>query len=200
MTDDRTIAVYDAQVDQYADFVQRLSVEPALLRFIERLNSGDLVLDLGCGPAHSSATLREHGLRVDPVDASAQMVRLANDTFDIAARQAQFSDIDATHLYHGVWANFSLLHARSEDFPGILAALHTALKPSGLLHLGMKLGSGSTRDKLDRYYSYYSEGELREHLRRAGFETLAVVLGEGAGLAGDVEPWIVLQGRATSAA
>lgn len=194
--DDKTIAVYDAQVDEYAALMNEQSADPHLLGFIEKLNHDDYVLDLGCGPALSSAVMRKHGLRVDPVDASAEMVKLANSHFDIAARQALFSDINATDTYHGVWSSFSLLHASAADFSCILLALHKALKTSGLLHLGMKLGEGERRDKLDRYYSYYSEEQLRAHLDKAGFDVLRVDLGEGLGLAGDVEPWIVLQGRA----
>jgi hypothetical protein len=90
--------------------------------------------------------MRGRGLGVDAVDAAEAMVRLANDKFSIGARQAQFSDINSTDLYHGVWANFSLLHAQPQDLGPILLALHRALKPQGLLHMGMKLGQGSRRD------------------------------------------------------
>ena len=154
------------------------------------------MLDLGCGPAMSSATMREHGMRVDPTDASKEMVKLANATFDIGARQAQFSDIDESDVYDGVWANFSLLHANVDDFPNILVALHRALKPKGLLHLGMKIGRGAIRDKYDRYYSYYSQDELVEHLSTAGFVVENVELGEALGMAGDMEPWIVVTSSA----
>lgn len=194
--DEQTLAVYDAQSKDYAALMGEQKADPHLQRFIQQLNAGDLVLDLGCGPAYSSATFREQGLRVDPVDGSVEMVKLANKQYAIGARQANFSDIDAVDLYHGVWANFSLLHARAQDFPHILVALHRGLLAAGLLHLGMKRGVGSKRDKLNRYYSYYSEEQLQAHLDRADFDVLHVELGEGLGLAGDVEPWIVLQARA----
>lgn len=192
MTDSKTIAVYDSQVDDYAAFAQDHKSDPVLEAFVARLNADDYVLDLGCGPAQSSAMMREHGLRVDPMDASEQMVKLANDTFDIGARQAAFTDVDEVAIYDGIWANFSLLHASAEDFPKILSALRTALKPDGILHLGMKTGAGSKRDKLDRFYSYYSEEELRAHLEGAGFVVVNAEHGEGKGLAGNVEPWIVM--------
>jgi len=88
MTDHRTISVYDSQVDSYVDIMNRQPVDNILLDFISRLEAGNYVLDLGCGPAISSATMREHGLRVDPTDASLEMVKLANSTFNIGARQA----------------------------------------------------------------------------------------------------------------
>jgi SAM-dependent methyltransferase len=192
MTDYKTISVYDSQVDNYVEFIDKQPVDNILLDFIARLEPNDYVLDLGCGPAISSATMREHGLRVDPTDASKEMVKLANITFDIGARQAVFEDIDPKCTYDGIWANYSLLHATAKDFPDILKVLHQALKPKGILHLGMKIGQGSIRDKLDRYYSYYSQEELLGYLGKAGFVVENVELGEAQGLAGNIEPWIAL--------
>ena len=196
MADQKTIAAYNGQVDTYLKMVGELDVDPILLRFIDRLKVSDYVLDLGCGPALASAVMRDKGLCVDPVDAAEAMVKLANDKFNIGARQAQFSDIDATEIYHGVWANFSLLHAQPQDLAAILLALHRALKPQGLLHLGMKLGQGSKRDKYGRYYAYYSQAEFEAHLKGAGFSIEHIELGEALGMAGDMEPWIVLTGVA----
>ena len=196
MADQKTIDAYNGQVDTYLKMVGELKVDPILLRFIDRLRVNDYVLDLGCGPALASAVMRDKGLRVDPVDAAEAMVQLANDKFDIGARQAQFNDIDAIDTYHGVWANFSLLHAQTQDLAAILSALYRALKPQGLLHLGMKLGEGSKRDKYGRYYAYYSQVELELYLHEAGFDFVHAKLGEALGMAGDMEPWIALTGVA----
>jgi len=192
MTDHKTISVYDTQVDNYMDLVKRQPVDNSLLSFIARFKTGDYILDLGCGPAIASASMRERGLKVDPTDASSKMVKLANEAFDIDARLAVFNDIKGSDIYDGVWASFSLLHATREEFPGILKALHEVLKPKGYFYLGMKIGVGSARDKFERYYSYYSEDELHTYLANAGFTVENVELGEAKGLAGNSEPWIAL--------
>ena len=196
MTDERTIAAYNSQVERYATMVDGLVVDPILLGFIDRFKATDYILDLGCGPAIASAVMRDSGLGVDAVDAAEAMVRLANDKFAIAARQAQFSDIDSTDLYHGVWANFSLLHAQPQDLGLILLALHRALKPQGVLHMGMKLGQGFKRDRYGRYYAYYSQAELESYVKRAGFTIERIDIGEAVGMAGDMEAWIALTGVA----
>lgn len=192
MSDQKTISAYDSQVENYIEIIKQQPVDQSLLRFIARFKPNDYVLDLGCGPAIASATMREHGLRVDPTDASKEMVDLANNTYAIGARQAVFEDVIEVDTYDGIWANFSLLHAKASDLPNILSSLHRALKPNGIFHLGMKIGEGAVRDKLDRYYSYYSQDELSRYLSSAGFVLDNVELGEAMGLAGDVEPWIVL--------
>ncbi len=192
MMDKQTIDFYDSQVKAYIDLIEQQPQDPTLPDFIGRVPVGGLVLDLGCGPGHCAAVMRENGLQVDPVDASVEMVNLAIDTFGLPARQAVFSDIDAQETYDAVWANFSLLHAQASELPGIIAVLHKALKPAGIFHISMKLGQGSARDKLGRYYSYYSQPELKQLLTTAGFAVEDTQTGELSGLAGDLEPWIAL--------
>ena len=60
-----------------------------------------LVLDLGCGPGKASALMQKSGLRVDPIDASKEMVKLANNLYDLKARQAEFSDINGEDIMMG---------------------------------------------------------------------------------------------------
>ena len=61
----------------------------------------------------------------------------------------------------------------------------------------MKIGHGAVRDKYDRYYCYYSQDELVEHLSKAGFVVENVELGEALGMAGDMEPWIAVTSSAS---
>lgn len=192
MSDEKTIAAYDRSVEAYADFTKQEAPHPTLVSFVKRVRPGGLILDLGCGPAHDSAYMRDAGFRVDPVDASLEMVKRANATFDIGARQAVFDDIRGTGLYDGIWANFSLLHASTEAFPGHLRALHRALVSHGSFHIAMKLGDGTQRDRFGRRYTYYSESALASALVDAGFNPLETTLGEDLGLAGDIEPWIAV--------
>ncbi|MEM9106056.1 MAG: class I SAM-dependent methyltransferase [Pseudomonadota bacterium] len=192
MIDRKTIDVYDKNIEAYVKLTKRAEPDAALLAFMKRVAPDGLVLDLGCGPATSAATMRDHGFRVDPVDASPEMVKLANDTYDIGARVAHFGELVETDHYDGVWANFSLLHAQPQDLPEHLQAIHQALVPGGVFHIGMKLGEGARRDRLDRFYAYYSQADLTAYLTAAGFRVEDGATGEEMGLAGDIEPWITL--------
>ncbi|MEE9314430.1 MAG: class I SAM-dependent methyltransferase [Rhizobiaceae bacterium] len=195
MSDERTVSAYDDLAENYAKFIASDKHDPILDNFIKQLPVEGYVLDLGCGPAKDSAAMRLAGLQVDPVDASIEMVNLANKTYDIGARQGVFGDIEGRHIYDGIWANFSLLHASANAFPKHLNSLHEALKPTGLFHIGMKLGTGEIRDRLSRNYTYYSEDELLHHLTTAGFQAVDIARGEDLGLSGDVSPWIAVLSR-----
>ncbi len=123
------------------------------------------------------------------------MVKLANSRGGVNAHQAQFSDLDETHVYDGIWANFSLLHAARSAFPLHLEQIARALKPDGIFHIGMKTIEGERRDHLGRNYTFYSDVELRALLKAANFESLHEATGKSAGLAGTIDPWIEILAR-----
>lgn len=192
MSSDReTLQVYETRAQDYADLIGRAAA-PGLADFVAALPPGGHVLDLGCGPGDSARRFLDAGFTVDAVDAVPAMVSQARE-LGVPARQATFDQIDTHDTYHGIWANFSLLHAPRADFPGHLARLNRALKPGGRLHLGMKLGTGAHRDGLGRFYTYYSEDELMRHLTEAGFTPATAHRGEGTGLDGTSAPWIWIQ-------
>ena len=143
MSDSETIDVYNQQIDEYLALAEDLQEEYALDSFARRVIPNGHILDLGCGPGAASAVLQDQGFSVDAVDASAEMVRVAKSQYKVEARCGEFSDINEESVYDGIWANFSLLHATSDELPEILSSLHRALKLNGYFHIGMKVGEGS---------------------------------------------------------
>ena len=184
--------MYDQKSDDYVSLVKRPPSQP-LIDFTKAVKQSGLVLDLGCGPGIASDYMRESGLVPDPVDASAVMIKLANERYGLNARELNFADVCGEHIYDGVWANFSLLHAKKSDFKDHLRAIYKVLKPRGVFSIGMKLGLGERRDKLGRFYAYYNRSELLKLLVDLGFILNAEYLGEELGLVGVVEPWITIR-------
>lgn len=195
MVDKRTIALYDAKAADYADLVVSEKADAQLQAFMDLLPPKGDVLDLGCGPAFASALLRDAGFTPDPVDASQGMIDIANAKFDINARLLTFDQIDMINHYDGVWANFALLHAARDDLPRHIKALATALKRDGIIHIGMKTGTGEARDSIDRRYTYVTKDELHGLLYDAGFVVLGTDTGEDLGFDGTIAPWVVMRGQ-----
>lgn len=192
MSDKETLAVYGAKAADYARMVTTEGKPRSLPLFIEALPKGGHVLDWGCGAGTAAAALRDAGFQVTATDASPEFAALVEDSYGIPVRVEGFEALSEEGVYDGVWASFSLLHARKADFPGHLAQAHRALKPGGQLFLGMKLGDGEARDGIGRFYAYYSEAELEDHLSTAGFTLTARRTGEEAGLDGQIWPFIVI--------
>ncbi|WP_439123719.1 class I SAM-dependent DNA methyltransferase [Marivita sp.] len=190
MTDRDTIAVYDARAVDYSKLEPSQTPSETLAAFLNALPNGAHVLDLGCGPGTSARHMVRAGCSVVALDASAAMIELASKVDGVAARQASFDDIDGTAIYDGVWANFSLLHAPRTDMPRHLSAINTALKPGSLFHIAVKAGTGEARDSINRLYTYYTEAELTELLKAAGFTVGSYRRGRDKGLSGEDADWI----------
>ena len=123
--DRETIAVYDAKFEDYANLFTSDKPSASLLRFINAVAPEGSVVDLGCGPGNSARAMAVSGLKVTAVDASAGMISLVEGTPNITAVQADFSWLDQTAAFDGIWANFSLLHAEREAFAGHLWAAYS---------------------------------------------------------------------------
>ena len=190
---DSTISVYDAKAQDYARLTATLHELPEMEALAALLPKGARLLDLGCGPGQYGAWFAARGFQVEALDASGEMVALAAALPGVSARQGLFQDLPATPAYDAIWANFSLLHLPRTALPAQLKRMKHALRPAGLLHLGMKLGSGEATDKLGRFYAYWSEDELEALLLEAGFTITARRLGQGVGLAGDVDRYILIR-------
>ncbi len=192
MTDEGTIQAYMANAQGYAKDYARREPDEDLLAFMAAVPDGGRVLDLGCGPGNSAAMMADRGYEVEASDATQAMADLALENYGIKVRVEPFDALSAVDYYNGIWANFSLLHAPREDLPDHLARVATALREGGILHLGMKLGQGEARDSLGRFYTYYSQIELRSHVEAAGLSVTSERVGEGAGMAGHTEPFCIV--------
>ncbi|CAI8375728.1 MAG: Uncharacterised protein [Alphaproteobacteria bacterium UBA4588] len=190
MNDKQTIEVYNQNVEKYRALVDKLPNTKTLKSFMSRFKAGANILDFGCGVGDSAAVMRAEGLLPVCRDGSVEMVRTANDLYQLDASVALFSELVDNNIFDGVWANFSLLHARKSEFPNLISALHTSLKPHGWLFVALKLGDGEMRDKFGRHYAYYEEDELDSILIKAGFATDEKIYGKSKGMAGTDEPWI----------
>jgi predicted TPR repeat methyltransferase len=190
MSDKETIEVYNQNVEKYRALVDKLPNTKTLKSFMGRFDAGANILDFGCGVGDSAAAMRAVGLRPVCRDGSVEMVKTANELYQLNASVALFSELNDNSVYDGVWANFSLLHASKSEFPYLISALHTSLKPKGWLFVALKLGNGESRDKFGRHYAYYQEDELDAILIKAGFAVDEKIYGKSKGMAGTDEPWI----------
>ena len=199
--DAETIAVYDARCNDYARLVEGAAETPGLVSFMELVRPKGEVLDLGCGPGGMAAILRDQGFTVTAVDASSKMVKLAGELGGITVRQASFEDAFPAAAYDGIWASFSLLHAPRGRLPALIEKFAKSLLDDGIFHIGMKTAMkdrhGEGRDKLGRYYAYYSRDELVAMFADCGLSPVREFTGEGTGLSGETSQWIEIQARKT---
>jgi SAM-dependent methyltransferase len=198
-TDKETLGVYAARVDQYAAIDPSAPETEALEQFLARLKPGAHILDIGCGPGKHGLVMQSQGFEVTAWDATPEFVEHARKS-GLNAEVGTFASLTEIEAFDAIWASFSLLHTpKAEHGPHILA-MARALRPGGYLYLGMKLGDGEARDAIGRFYSYVTRAELETMALDAGLAPVETFEGEGKGLAGTVDPFILMTCQKTGQA
>ena len=93
--------------------------------------------------------------------------------------------------YDGVWAQACLLHVARADLTVVLARLHAATRPGGVLYCSVKEGDGegwSTHGYVAeaRWFVYWRDPDLRGAMTAAGWTVHAVDRTTGR----HGEPWL----------
>ena len=178
-TDDKTISFYDKNAADYADFAAEEAEHPKLTQFISRLPDTARVLDFGCGIGWAAAALRDKGYDVDAMDASRGLAEEGKRRFDLDIRVAHFRTLSSRSRFDAVWSHFALQHAERRDRPQIFERLSTALKPGGVLYIGVQKGPMEWRDDLGRLYCPFREEDMMDLLSTNGFEEPEFEYGSG---------------------
>ena len=194
MSDPATLAWYETNVARNSQDV-RHGHSRHLDGFLDRLQPGARVLELGCGSGRDSARMAARGIAVDPTDATPGMVAKAREGFGLPARIMRFDELDPLEAYDGVWAHACLIHVARADFPGVLAAIHRALRSGGWHFADYKLGDGEGRDPLGRLHNFPDRQWLEEAYREAGFAIVEAETYRGEGADGVVRDWHALTAR-----
>ncbi|MEV4014346.1 class I SAM-dependent methyltransferase [Nonomuraea angiospora] len=186
-----TAEAYDAVAVIYAEFVQGiLDRQPldraALAAFAELVRTGGagtLVAELGCGPGHMTAHLRDLGLDAFGIDLSPAMIKLAREAHpDLRFEVGSMDAIDlADGALDGVLSWYSVIHTPPQELPPYFAEFHRVLAPGGHLLLGFFESEGepvvSFDHKVTPAYRWPIE-ELAELTRAAGFVEVGRMLRE----------------------
>ena len=193
-----TLAYYERAAPHYTASTAQDRVR-FLDPFLDRLEAGARILELGCGCGRDAARMVERGFDLDATDGTRAMVRKARERFGIQARQMRFDELEAVAEYDGVWAHASLLHAERADLPGHVAAINRALKPGGWHFANYKLADADHPeegyDLLGRWTNLPSPDWLEAAYANAGFAIVETERYAGKGCDGTQRDWLALTVR-----
>lgn len=178
-SDRETLKFYDSEAATYADWSKPAKPSKYRQSFIDRLPQGGHVLDLGCGAGWAAKAFQDAGFQVTAMDASAGLVEQVQRLHSINAIHGTFDKLNADAKFDGIWASYSLQHAAREQMPDILQRISKALKPNGILYVGVQRGPETLRDSLGRLYCHYEPDEMRGLLKAVGISDIQIEIGSG---------------------
>ncbi|MFI3135812.1 MAG: class I SAM-dependent methyltransferase [Methylococcaceae bacterium] len=127
------------------------------------------ILDFGCGPGRDVAYFKALGHRPVGLDGSDVFCDMARQYTGCPILQQTFLKLDLPpQAFDGIFANASLFHVPSQELPRVLADLHAALRPNGILFLSIPRGDGEGWSG-ERYGHYMQVETCRLFLTAAGF-------------------------------
>ncbi len=188
----RTLAHYDRNAQGFWEGTRDHDVSQnidALLGHIAATPPFEL-LDLGCGPGRDLLRFQALGHRATGLDGSVHLAALARQHSGCEVLEQDLLHLDLpSERFDGVFANAVLFHVPSQVLPRVLACIHRALKPGGVLLSSNPHGDGQEGWNGDRYAAFHDWPSWRGHLTSAGFVELSHYY-RPAGLPRAQQPWL----------
>ena len=152
----RTLQYYENHAMEFISGTIVADMSDMRSRFMNQLQPGAYILDLGCGSGRDAKAFLDAGYRVDAVDGSSELCRMASEYTGIPVRQMLFQDLDSVEIYDGIWACASILHLPKGELQEVLFRTLRALKPGGILYTSFKYGSFEGL-RNGRYFTDFTE-------------------------------------------
>ena len=156
MISNRTIDYYN---ENAKDFVQgTISVDFTKVqhKFIDKLEKGDYILDFGCGSGRDTKYFIDNGFKVDAIDGSEELCKLASDYTGIKVKYMYFQQLSDIDKYNGIWACSSILHLKYEELVRVIEKMNLALKQNGIIYTSFKYGDFEG-ERNGRYFTDMTE-------------------------------------------
>lgn len=163
--DPDTFAFYAENAKSYA--TRRQKPSDTLIQFLDTLPKGASILELGCGAGLEARHMKDQGFAVTPTEGNPALAAEAEKNFGSPVNIMRFDELKATNEFDAIWANMCLLHAPWESLSNIIARIHHALKPDGVIWASFKTGDGAKRDELGRYYNLPTPEMLQQTFKNA---------------------------------
>ncbi len=156
-----TLDYYQRNANVFVEGTLSADMHDAQKRFLNMLKPQAYILDFGCGSGRDAKAFLSRGYRVDAIDGSPELCRIASELIGNPVKQMLFDELSSINQYDGIWACASILHIPKRELVDVLRKISDALKDSGVLYTSFRYGSfeGMRRG---RYFIDLTEDTLRK--------------------------------------
>ena len=162
---DSTLAYYNNNAQSFVGGTLDVEFTDIQDGFLKYLEPGALILDFGCGSGRDTRYFLSKGYRVEAIDGSEELVKIARKNTGIEVKQMLFQDFNETEKYDGIFACASILHVPYTELPDILTRISNALKPDGIFYTSFKYGEFEG-ERNGRYFTNMTEERFDNLLKK----------------------------------
>ena len=158
--------------------------------FLSYLSDTAHVLDVGCAAGGDSLYFKENGRTVTAIDTFLPLCESASKRLSQEVRCAGVRDVDYVEEFDGIWVSGEFVHIETHEFEDVVSRLAVALKPEGLLYVGLRAGEFVEESEKD--VLRFNKQEAREAFRKTGKFDVIECLWRDYTVDGDKDAWLHL--------
>ena len=160
----KTLEYYNENAQKFVTGTVSVEFESMQRRFTDKLEPGATVLDFGCGSGRDTKYFNDHGFKVDAIDGSKELCKIATEYSGVQVKNMFFEDLDEENKYDGIWACASILHVEKKNLNDIFKKMTRAIKDNGILYTSFKYGDFEG-DRNGRFFTFLTEESFREIIK-----------------------------------
>ena len=162
---DKTIEYYNKNANLFVETTANVEFYHMQNRFLSKLETGAYILDFGCGSGRDTKYFLEQGYRVDAIDGSAELCKLASEFTGIEVKHMYFQELSEEVKYDGIWACSSILHLNLSALEDVMKKMTIAVKSNGIIYTSFKYGIFSG-ERNGRYFTDMTEDTFGKLLQK----------------------------------
>jgi len=156
-----SIDYYNTNAKGFITSTFSANMEQMYQGFLQFLEPGASILDIGCGSGRDSLWFKNKGYKVWAFDGSEEMVKHCKPFLGDNVCLATFEDYQTTQLFDGIWACASLLHVKREQLKEVVDKYTSLLIDGGIFFMSYKIRE-EDYEKDGRQFTNFTEASLEK--------------------------------------
>lgn len=161
-----TIDYYNYNAERYFADTVDVDMSECCDRFLEYINPGGLIIDIGAGSGRDMKYFLDRGYEVEGIDASKKMCELASNYTGIEVEWQSIETWVPEKKYNGIWANASLLHLKENIIEKFIISIADYLLDNGVIFMSFKSGIKTGTSNDGRYFTDFSGEKVRKMIEK----------------------------------
>lgn len=164
MCETKTLDYYNTNASSFAEATVAVDFYDTQKHFQELLPEHGYILDFGCGSGRDTKYFSSQNFKVDAIDGSGELCRIASDYTGIKVKKMLFKELEEIEKYDGIWACSSILHLSKNELKAVFGKMIKALKRDGIIYTSFKYGDFEG-ERNGRYFTDFTEEKFEKFVQ-----------------------------------